>query len=121
MRLRAISTCAYDYRLSQMILDKVISGVLDQGSGCLIVFEEPETDKTYEAALETIKHMSTVVDLLYEKVCTLSLLYLLTLIWLGGQITSIDMYIHYVFSNFFRHVSYNLSIYSTNRSPSIKE
>ena len=67
-----LSNSAYDYRLSQMILDKVISGVLDQGSGCLIVFEEPETDKTYEAALETIKHMSTVVDLLYEKVCTLS-------------------------------------------------
>lgn len=54
-------------KLSQMILDKVISGVLDQGNGWLYVYQEPRADHTYEMALEAMKHMSSVVDLLYEK------------------------------------------------------
>ncbi len=54
-------------KLSQMILDKKIPGILDQGEGILIVYEENAPDKTYEIAMETINSMSKVIDTLYEK------------------------------------------------------
>ncbi|KAI0050854.1 PCI-domain-containing protein [Auriscalpium vulgare] len=54
-------------KLSQMILDKVFHGVLDQGRGCLLVFDEPEADNTYGAAIDTLEQISKVVDSLYAK------------------------------------------------------
>lgn len=59
-------------KLSQMILDKVFYGVLDQGNGWLVIYDQPRTDKAYEASLETIKSLSNVVDLLYEKAASLN-------------------------------------------------
>ncbi|XP_028136384.1 26S proteasome non-ATPase regulatory subunit 11 [Diabrotica virgifera virgifera] len=59
-------------KLSQMILDAKFHGILDQGEGVLIVFEESAVDKTYEMALETIQSMSKVVDTLYQKAKKLS-------------------------------------------------
>lgn len=56
---------AVERKLSQMILDKKITGILDQGDGCLIIYDEPERDQGYEAALETISKLGGVVDTLY--------------------------------------------------------
>ena len=58
-------------KLSQMILDRVIIGVLDQGSGCLIIFDELERDQGYDAALDTIDKLSNVVDVLYTNQASL--------------------------------------------------
>lgn len=53
-------------KLSQMILDKKFHGILDQGEGILIVFEEDEIDETYEYVLDNINSMGKVVDTLYQ-------------------------------------------------------
>lgn len=42
-------------------------GILDQGDGVLVIFDETPTDKTYEMALDTIQNMGKVVDALYLK------------------------------------------------------
>ncbi|KAH9244039.1 hypothetical protein BASA81_018595 [Batrachochytrium salamandrivorans] len=62
-----LPTFQVETKLSQMILDKVFLGILDQGAGCLEVFEEQPADKTYEATLDTIKNVGNVVESLYEK------------------------------------------------------
>lgn len=54
-------------KLSQMILDKVFAGILDQGEGCLEVFEEVGQEKMYEDTLETLKQIGSVVESLYAK------------------------------------------------------
>lgn len=54
-------------KLSQMILDKKLSGVLDQGAGLLVIFESNEENIAYEAALGLIQNMGKVVDALYHK------------------------------------------------------
>jgi len=54
-------------KLSQMILDKKFSGILDQGAGVLIIFDEVEIDKTYESSIDILSHFSKVVDSLYQK------------------------------------------------------
>jgi len=54
-------------KLSQMILDKKFYGILSQGEGVLILFDDVAVDQTYETALEVISSMSLVVDSLYQK------------------------------------------------------
>ncbi|KAF8343361.1 PCI-domain-containing protein [Amanita rubescens] len=58
---------AVETKLSQMILDKVFHGVLDQGRGCLLVFDEPKADNTYGAAIDTLEQVGKVVESLYAK------------------------------------------------------
>jgi len=54
-------------KLSQMILDKKFKGILDQGNGCLIVYEDKAEDKMYNATVESIVNMNKVVERLGEK------------------------------------------------------
>jgi len=54
-------------KLSEMILDDLIKGTLDQGRNCLILFEEQESTELFENALETFTNLDAVVDSLYEK------------------------------------------------------
>ena len=45
-----------------MILDKIFKGILDQGAGCLIIYDEIDEGKTYETTLETLKTVGSVVE-----------------------------------------------------------
>ncbi|RUP43104.1 hypothetical protein BC936DRAFT_137593 [Jimgerdemannia flammicorona] len=67
-----LPTAQVETKLSQMILDKAFHGILDQGAGCLIVFDEPPEDKTYDTTIDTLKQMEKVVESLYEKAAKLS-------------------------------------------------
>jgi 26S proteasome regulatory subunit N6 len=64
-KMVGLDTQQVERKLSQMILDKVIIGVLDQGAGCLIIFDEAQRDESYDSALATIEKLSNVVDVLY--------------------------------------------------------
>jgi 26S proteasome regulatory subunit N6 len=64
-KMVGLDTQQVERKLSQMILDKVIIGVLDQGAGCLIIYDETERDQGYDSALATIEKLSSVVDVLY--------------------------------------------------------
>lgn len=50
-----------------MILDQKIDGTLDQGRGCLIIFEEEESAELFEYSIDIFKNLDGVLDSLYDK------------------------------------------------------
>eukprot|EP00658_Telonema_sp_P-2_P010638 TRINITY_DN14010_c0_g2_i4.p1 TRINITY_DN14010_c0_g2~~TRINITY_DN14010_c0_g2_i4.p1 ORF type:complete len:459 (+),score=161.45 TRINITY_DN14010_c0_g2_i4:109-1485(+) len=66
-KLIALPHAQIHKKLQQMILDRKFRGILDQGAGCLVVFEEQAKDGIYDNALSTIKNMDDVVTQLSEK------------------------------------------------------
>ncbi|KAK1747717.1 coatomer subunit beta, partial [Skeletonema marinoi] len=52
-------------KLSQMILDGKFHGILDQGKGQLIVYEEADQDQAMEKGLKVIENMDKVVTSLF--------------------------------------------------------
>ncbi|KAF7359934.1 PCI-domain-containing protein [Mycena venus] len=67
VELEYVSECvgqgkqAVKAKLSQMILDKVFHGVLDQGRGCLLVFDDTEADTRYATAIDMLQQVGKVV------------------------------------------------------------
>jgi 26S proteasome regulatory subunit N6 len=55
-------------KLRQMILDKKINGILDQGKGSLIIYEIDTTNPYLEQSLKTFKNLEKVVEALDNKV-----------------------------------------------------
>ena len=62
-----LPTLTVESKLSQMILDGKFEGILDQGSGCLVVFDEQPPETMYKATLETIGNMTQVVEKLQTR------------------------------------------------------
>lgn len=56
-----------EQKLSLMILDKVLPGILDQSEGALIIVEDLPCDDMYKISTDVFKNLDSVVDSLYIK------------------------------------------------------
>eukprot|EP00762_Andalucia_godoyi_P006528 ANDGO_05013.mRNA.1 26S proteasome non-ATPase regulatory subunit 11 homolog len=65
--LLGMEAAVVERKISQMILDKVLLGVIDQSTGCFIAYAEDKGDKTFGSIVETMDHMGKVVDVLFER------------------------------------------------------
>ncbi|KAJ4462202.1 putative 26S proteasome non-ATPase regulatory subunit 11 [Paratrimastix pyriformis] len=54
-------------KLSEMILDKKLTAILDQETRCLNVFAEVTEDKTYQHSIATLDSLNKVLDALSQK------------------------------------------------------
>lgn len=66
-RLMRMDQHEIEVRLSRMILDNKVSGVIDQGRGVLTLFAPERADATYEKAIDIVVGMNKIVDTLFEK------------------------------------------------------
>lgn len=66
-RVIGLDAQTVEAKLSKMILDQTISGILDQNEGCLILFDKQVPCDLYSSAIENIKQLSAVIDALYLK------------------------------------------------------
>ena len=62
-----------EQKLSQMILDKKLSGILDQGRGQLIIREVLDENKSFTQGLAVIANIEKVVDSLFIRTKNLHL------------------------------------------------
>jgi 26S proteasome regulatory subunit N6 len=65
-KLIGLDKSRIEKKLSQMILDKKLLGILDQGNDCLIVFFEEKDEELYPYAIETVQNLNEVVESLFE-------------------------------------------------------
>eukprot|EP01060_Flectonema_neradi_P038029 TRINITY_DN785_c2_g1_i2.p1 TRINITY_DN785_c2_g1~~TRINITY_DN785_c2_g1_i2.p1 ORF type:complete len:481 (+),score=107.57 TRINITY_DN785_c2_g1_i2:54-1445(+) len=66
-KLISLDDKTIEAKLSQMILDEKLHGILDQANRCLIVYQEDTRDSLYPDALETLENVHKVIDALFDK------------------------------------------------------
>ena len=66
-KLMEMEIPSVEKKISQMILDGKFQGILDQGKGHLIVYEDSEKDMAMEKGLEVIANMDNIVSSLFER------------------------------------------------------
>merc|ERR1719148_418219 len=66
-KLIEMSNPAVEKKLSQMILDKKFQGILDQGKGQLILYEDSASDGAMENGLKVIENIDQVVTSLFAR------------------------------------------------------
>lgn len=54
-------------KLSQMVLDKKLHGILEQGKGHLVIYDSADADANYSRALEIIHNMGDAVEGLAQR------------------------------------------------------
>jgi hypothetical protein len=55
-----------------MILDRTLTGILDQGKGYLIIYDQAHEDKCYTKGVEIIQNMTVAVDALTKRAKSLA-------------------------------------------------
>jgi 26S proteasome regulatory subunit N6 len=59
-------------KLSQMVLDQKLSGILDEGRGQLIIYDTSSEDASFSRSLEIIGNLGSVVEALFHRANGLS-------------------------------------------------